>query len=319
MNSDCTHVQRNGIGTTNEFSAYDDSYIPSLKKLADAIKSGGAPAILQIFHAGDKAAAALIPDGDVVSPSGVYDRVSADAPSPRELSDQEIMEIIHAFGETTRRAIEAGFDGIELHGAHGFLLQSFLSPYFNRRQDRWGGNLENRLRLPLAVVHEVKQTIDKQANRPFILGYRISPEEHQEDALRVEDTYAMIDRLIEENVDYVHFSLMDAHAANPRYGNKDNKTFLELFVDYIHGQIPIIAAGSLESPEDDSLAIHKGISMAAIGRALIMDPDWVQKVSEGREAEIQTVMKAAELDKLAIPQKLWQFILSSGSFFKVEN
>lgn len=131
----CTHVLPNGIGFTHEFAAYNDSFIPSLKKLADAAKSGGAPAILQLFHAGDKAIAELVPNGEVVSPSGV---ALTEAVSPRELKHEEILEIIHAFGEATRRAIEAGFDGVELHGAHGFLLQSFLSPFFNKRQDEWG-------------------------------------------------------------------------------------------------------------------------------------------------------------------------------------
>lgn len=124
----CMHVQPNGIGFTNEFAAYDDKFIPSLRKLADGAKSGGAPAVLQIFHAGNKALPDLTPNGDVVSSSAVETEATEFAPSvlPRELSHAEILEVIHAFGETTRRAIEAGFDGVEIHGAHGFLLQNFF-------------------------------------------------------------------------------------------------------------------------------------------------------------------------------------------------
>lgn len=124
----CTHVTPNGIGFSHEFASTSDHHIPSLHKLATAAKSGGAPAILQIFHAGNKALPDWIPEGDVVSASAVPTPASDFAPAqtPRALSASEIIEIIRAFGETTRRAIEAGFDGVELHGAHGFLIQNFF-------------------------------------------------------------------------------------------------------------------------------------------------------------------------------------------------
>lgn len=311
----CTHVLPNGIGFTHEFAGYNDSFIHSLKKLADAAKSGGAPAILQLFHAGDKAIAELIPNGDVVSPSGV---ALTEAVSPRALTHEEILGIIHAFGETTRRAIEAGFDGVELHGAHGFLLQSFLSPFFNKRQDQWGGSLENRLRFPIAVIQEVKKTIEKYSTKPFILGYRISPEEHQENALRMKDTYALIDNLMKESVDYVHGSLVQALRSKPKY-DQDNKTYLELIVEHANNRIPVIVAGSLEGPEDVSETMEKGISLAAIGHALISDPEWVEKVQQGRESEIQTVIKSSDVSDLVLPAKLWGFMQNAGPWFKIEK
>ena len=140
----CTHVLENGIGFTKEFAAFDDRFIPSLAKLAQAAKSGGAPAILQIFHAGNKALPDLIPDADVVSASTLKTPTASFVDSQmmsRALSHAEVLDMVHAFGETTRRAIEAGFDGIELHGAHGFLIQNFFSPLFNQRTDEWGGSL----------------------------------------------------------------------------------------------------------------------------------------------------------------------------------
>jgi 2,4-dienoyl-CoA reductase-like NADH-dependent reductase (Old Yellow Enzyme family) len=133
----CTHVQENGIGFTGEFAAYDDKFIPSLKRLAAAAKSGGAPAILQIFHAGVKTRPDLV--SDIVAASAVPgdDGPSAPSVTPRALADEEVEDVVHAFGEATRRAIEAGFDGVELHGAHSFLLQNFLSPHFNRSLGRF--------------------------------------------------------------------------------------------------------------------------------------------------------------------------------------
>ncbi|KRE34644.1 NADH-dependent flavin oxidoreductase [Paenibacillus sp. Soil522] len=316
----CTQVQSNGIGFTHEFAAYDDKFIPSLRKLADAAKSGGAPAVLQIFHAGNKALPALTPNGDVVSSSAIETEATAFAPSvlPRELSHDEILEVIHAFGETTRRAIEAGFDGVEIHGAHGFLLQNFFSPFFNRREDQWGGSLENRLRFPLAVVQEMNNVIKKHATKPFIFGYRISPDESEEGGLRMKDTYALIDRLIEEGVDYVHASLVNALSSKP-VDSQDEKTYLELIVEHANGRIPVMAAGSMVTPDDVATALDKGLSLAAVGHTLIMNPDWVEKIQNGKEAEIETALKTSKVSELELPEKLWNVIQASGPWFKIEE
>lgn len=316
----CTHVTPNGIGFTNEFAAYDDTFTPGLRKLAEAAKSGGAPAILQIFHAGNKAVPDLTPNGEVVSSSALETEATGFAPSvlPRELSHDEIMEVIHAFGETTKRAIDAGFDGVEVHGAHGFLLQNFLSPFFNRREDEWGGSLENRLRFPLAVVQEMKNVIKKHATKPFIFGYRISPDEHEEGGLKMKDTYELINRLIEADVDYVHASLANALSSKP-VDSKDDKTYLELIVEHVNGRVPVMAAGSMVTPDDVSTALDKGLSLAAIGHTLIMNPDWVEKVQTGKVAEIETAIKTSKVSELELPEKLWTIIQASGPWFKIEE
>ena len=218
MITGCTHVLPNGIGFTGEFASHSDRFTPSLRRLAEAAKSGGAPAILQIFHAGNKAVPELVPGGEIVSASAVKAAQGAfnDGDiTPRALSHDEILDVIVAFGEATRRAIEAGFDGVELHGAHGFLIQNFFSPLFNRRDDEWGGSLENRMRFPLAVVHEVKRMIDLHARRPFLLGYRISPEEADEGGLRIGDTYELIDHLVVAGVDYVQCRYRACFMPNP--------------------------------------------------------------------------------------------------------
>lgn len=313
----CTHVQPNGIGFTNEFAAYDDKFIPSLRKLADAAKSGGAPALLQIFHAGNKALPDLAPNGDVVSSSAVETEATAFAPSvlPRELSHDEILNVIHAFAETTRRAIEAGFDGVEVHGAHGFLLQNFFSPFYNRREDQWGGSMENRLRFPLEVVQVIKKTINKHATKPFILGYRISPEE--QGGYGMDEAYELIDCLIEQGLDYIHASLDDI-SSKPR-GSVNGKTRLELILERVDGRVPVMAAGSMVAPDAVATAIDKGSALAAVGHALIMNPDWVKKVQNGKEDEIETVVKTSKVSEFELPEKLWNIIQASGQWFKIEE
>ena len=244
----CTHVQPNGVGFTGEFSAHDDRYIPSLRKLALAAKSGGAPAILQIFHAGVKTLPALV--SDVVGASAVEGEAGPFAPAltPRALREEEILEVIQAFADAARRAIIAGFDGVELHGAHGFLIQNFFSPHTNRRNDHWGGSLENRMRFPLAVVAAVKGVIEAHADRPFALGYRISVEEGNEGGLRIADSLHLIDRLIDGGVSYVHASLGNAFDQKPIDGTS-GFTVVHILHDRIAGRVPLIAAGQIRTLE----------------------------------------------------------------------
>lgn len=117
----CTYVTPNGKGFPGEFGADKDEMIPSLRKLAQEIKAQGAKAVLQIFHCGSKTSPDLVPNGDVVSASNIPTEAQT-AVKPRPLNKGEVEEIIDAFGETTRRAIEAGFDGVEIHGANGYLI-----------------------------------------------------------------------------------------------------------------------------------------------------------------------------------------------------
>ncbi len=182
--------------------------IHGLCKLATTIKEQGAKAILQIFHGGRMCPPELVPNGDIVSASAV----PAEQPNahiPRALKGEEIRTIIKDFGETTRRAIEAGFDGVEIHGANGYLIHQFFSPHSNRREDEWGGSLQKRLAFPLAIVDEVKKVVDTYAKEPFIVGYRFSPEEPETPGITMADTLELVDALANQPIDYLHVSLMD--------------------------------------------------------------------------------------------------------------
>lgn len=315
----CTHVQENGIGFTHEFAAYDDRFIAGLTQLATAAKSGGAPAILQIFHAGNKAVPSLIPNADLVSashlaaPAGPFNDGKLKS---RALSHEEILETIRAFGETTRRAIEAGFDGIELHGAHGFLIQNFFSPMFNQRDDQWGGSLENRMRFALEVVKEVKRVIQQHAKRPFILGYRISVEEYDEAGLRIADSLQLIDRLIASEIDYLHVSLANILDTTPTDGDA---LIAQTVSNYVAGRIPVMAAGQIKTPEQAEKALDLGLSAVAIGQALIMNPNWVQLAQSGRADEINLEIDPENVAELAIPDKLWGVIEATTGWFPVKQ
>jgi 2,4-dienoyl-CoA reductase-like NADH-dependent reductase (Old Yellow Enzyme family) len=312
----CTRVMANGIGFPNEYAAYDDSFLPGLEKLATAAKKGGAPAILQIYHAGNKAVLDLIPDGIPVSASAVAlvpSAFYAGGIVSHELTHQEILEIIKAFGETAHRAIKAGFDGIELHGAHGFLLQNFFSPYYNQRTDQWGGSAEKRMNFAIEVIKEIQDVIRKYADRPFLLGFRISPEEPE--SYRVTDTFPLIDKLIDSGIDYLHVSLADLLYQKPLDKEAGDATILQLILDYVNQRIPVISAGGIKQGIDAVKAIKMGLSMVAVGHGLIINPDWVELVSHNKKAD--EVLSLSKADELAVPKKLQAFIKVATGFFQV--
>jgi 2,4-dienoyl-CoA reductase-like NADH-dependent reductase (Old Yellow Enzyme family) len=309
----CTYVTANGKGFQGEFGGDRDELIPSLRQLASGIKAEGAKAILQIFHGGRQVPPELVPNGDVVSASSVPSEGEG-KPVPRELTDQEIESIIKDFGETTRRAIEAGYDGVEIHGANGYLIQQFFSPHSNRREDRWGGSLEKRLTFPLAVVDEVKRVAAKHATGPFVIGYRFSPEEAETPGITMADTLVLIDALAKKNLDYLHVSLQDFWS-KPRRGVDDTRSRIEIIQERVGDQVPVIGVGSIYTVDDAIQAIQTGVPLIALGREIIIDPDWVQKVSDGREDEIVTKIDKDKQQELVIPDPLWQAIIHSPGWF----
>jgi 2,4-dienoyl-CoA reductase-like NADH-dependent reductase (Old Yellow Enzyme family) len=237
--------------------------------------------------------------------------------TPRALTYDDILDIIHAFGEATRRAIEAGFDGIELHGAHGFLIQNFFSPRFNRRTDEWGGSLANRMRFPLAVVQEVKRVIATHATRPFLLGYRVSPEEPGEGGLRIDDTHALIDRLVDSGVDYIHASLTSVLEAEPIAGSGGKMT-VELILDRVGGRVPVIAAGQIRKPDQAAKAMELGLPLVAVGQGLVMNPEWVELAESDLDERIDTALSTSKVPHIAIPGKLWKVIETTTGWFKLQ-
>lgn len=309
----CTYVTANGKGFHGEFGGDRDELIPSLQKLATAIKDQGAKAILQIFHGGRQVPPELIPDGDIVSASNIPAEGEG-KPVPRELSDQEVRSIIRNFGETTRRAIEAGYDGVEIHGANGYLIQQFFSPHSNRRNDQWGGSLEKRLTFPMAVVDEVKRVVAENAKGPFIVGYRFSPEEAETPGITMADTLVLIDELAKKDLDYLHVSLQDFWSS-PRRGVDNTRARIEMIQERVGDEVPVIGVGSIYTADQALKAFQTGVPLIALGRELIIDPDWVQKVQEGRENEIITEINKNNQDQLVIPDPLWQAIIHTPGWF----
>lgn len=303
----CAYVTPNGKGFPGQFGAESDDRVPSLKRLATAIQEEGAKAVLQIYHGGKLCPAELVPNDDIVSASDVP---ATNGHTARALTITEIEEIIAAFGQTTRRAIEAGYDGVEIHGANGYLLHQFFSPYSNQREDEYGGSLENRMRFPLAIIDEVKRVVAEYATAPFLIGYRFSPEEEEETGFTMADTLAFVDVLAEQGLDYLHVSL-NHYSSKPRRGVEDRKRpRIDYLVEKVNGRVPFIGVGSVYNADAAYKAFDYGIDLLALGRGLLMDPEWVQKLEEDREQEIIQKLDTEQQHTLVIPDELWKMLLT---------
>jgi len=306
----CTHVTPNGQGFHGQFASYSDDFIPDLKRVASAIKEQGAKAILQIYHGGKMSPPELVPNGEIVSASDIpAEQNGMKGKTPRPLTEAEVEEIVDAYGEATRRAIEAGYDGVEIHGANGYLIQQFFSAHSNRREDRYGGTLEKRMSFPLAVVDKVKSIVEKYGDPSFIIGHRFSPEEPEEKGITMADTLALVDVLADRGLDYLHVSLAEFFSTARRGVEDTSKTRIEYLLEKINNRVPLIGVGSIYSAEDAREAFETGIPLLALGRELLIDPDWVQKIAEGKEDEIVTMLDKEKQEELAIPDPLWKNIL----------
>lgn len=313
----CAHVQENGKFAASP-SISSDKQIKSLAKLAQAIQSTGSKAILQIFHVGRMGTSENLRGEQPVSASDIP-ALRDNADTPRALSEEEVYELIDAFAQATRRAIEAGFDGIELHGANTYMIQQFFSPHSNRRNDHFGGSLEKRMNFPIEVVKAAQEMIEKHAKKPFAFGYRISPEELEEPGITLEDTISLMNRLKKFDLDYFHISLGDIFASSIR--NKEDKTpILEILQKEVGKDIPLIGVGQVSTPDDAVKAMNDfDIPLIAIGRQLLVDPDWVEKVENGEEETIYSHIEADDREDLKIPDAMWEYVRSRPNWVPISE
>ncbi|MGN7478681.1 NADH-dependent flavin oxidoreductase [Solibacillus silvestris] len=296
----CAYVAANGKAFPGQIAAHEDKYIPSLKKIAYAIQQGGAKAILQIHHGGRQSLQHLVPDGDVVSAS---EAVTIENNESRPLTLDEIKQIVKAYAEATRRAIQAGFDGVEIHGANTYLIQQFFSGFTNKRTDEYGGTIEKRMRFPLEIVEEVLKVKNLYANEAFIVGYRFSPEEPEEDGITMDDTIVLVNELAKTELTYLHISLGDFRSETHRY-EKGQHNRISVIQDLLNGRKPLIGVGSIYTLEEAEHALRLGADLIALGRALLIEPHWVEKVQSGEpvstvfDEKIDTVLPNPLLKKL---------------------
>ena len=284
-------------GYPEQLGIYSDEHLEGAKKIATALQKNGNKAILQIHHGGREASGRAVKGEEVLAPSALdFSFLSYPV---REMTNAEIEEIIKDFGRATKRAIEAGFSGVEIHGANHYLLQQFFSSFSNVREDKWGGSLEKRMAFPLAVVKEVKRVVEEYAPKDFIVGYRISPEEIHRDEVgySYREAQALIREVIKYELDYIHLSLWEGYASKP-VGS--NRTYAEHFKSILDNQTKLIIVGGVFSEEEAQDAIAQTpTDLIAVGRGTLIDPLFGQKIKEGRGNEIVHQISPEQLEQTA--------------------
>jgi 2,4-dienoyl-CoA reductase-like NADH-dependent reductase (Old Yellow Enzyme family) len=259
------HVQAVGQGFPGQLGVFSDDHLPGLTRLAAAIRAEGAVSSVQLHHAGIRSPAALIGE----APRGPSE--DADTGS-RALTLGEVEALIEDFIAAAVRAEKAGFDGVELHGAHGYILCAFLSPETNRRDDRYGGSLENRAR----IVHEIIDGVRARTRPDFQLGLRLSPERFGLRFAEQREVAAQV--LAGGKLDYLDMSLWDSFKP-PVEAEFANRPLIDWFADLPRGETRLGVAGKLMGGADCRRALQHGADFAILGRAAVLHHDFPRRVA----------------------------------------
>ena len=301
-----TLVQKDGKAFHGQPEATSEHCLGSLKETAQILQQQGAKAILQIHHGGAKAIDDLLDGLDKISAS------ANEAEHAREATAEEVEALIASYAQAADLALRAGFDGVEIHGANAYLIQQFYSAQSNRRNDQWGGSLENRMRFPLAVVDAVVAVREKHQRDDFIIGYRFSPEEPGDDGLTMTETGALIDALVQKPLQYLHVSLWEFDK-KIRRGGDTAQTRMQFIHERINGKLPLIGVGNLFTADQILAAYETGwAEFIALGKTVMINPHIATQIREGREDEIETQLDPTRADHYGLPDTLWGFA-SSGT------
>ena len=268
------------LGVGPELQLHNEIHLPGLRQLADVIKGFGSVAGLQLNHMGRQTTL-----GKPVAPSPIP--ISEKGPAPRVLNLADIQFVIDEFVRAAAWVKQTGFDFVELHGAHGYLMCEFLSPVANRRDDEYGGDFERRLTFPLRIIKGIREV----CGEGFPIQFRLSGSEYVPGGLTVDDTAKIAQRLSEAGVASISVSagnwqtlryIMAPMFMPPAY-LADDASKIRAAV-----KIPVIAVGRIHSVKVAEEVLQAGkADMVAVGRGLIADPDWVRKLEEGRGDDIR--------------------------------
>ena len=283
-------ISRAGRQMPQQTIVSDEEHLPGLTALAAAVKSEGALALVQLVHAGRYAGPWDIYEQERrLSPSAVpFELTPGRVVTPAEITPEEIAMAIAEFGRAAALCERAGFDGVDLHGAQGFLISGFLSPLMNRRTDDWGGSFENRVRFALEVVREVRRS----TSPGFVVGFHLMSDELIEDGWSQADALRLAPLLVDEGIDFLFaipatFEALRLPANLGLYGRHmyavNDSTALKAAVD-----VPVVANGRLGDPVD-AVGLLTSAKADAIGlaRPLFVDPEWPQKVAAADVTQVR--------------------------------
>ena len=287
----CKVNEKTGVGMFRQIAATSDRHIPGLAKLANTVHKYGSKIFIQLHHPGREGMSSLIGGQPCVSASDRMCKVSMQETRPMTLD--EIHELVVQFGDAALRCKKAGIDGVELHCAHGYLLQQFLSPYTNKRTDEYGGSFENRMRIVLEIIEDIRSKCGKD----YPLGCRVSVDEFldtvgvTEDYIHIQDGIRIVKVLEAAGIDFVDVSCAlyetGLCAVEPiSFAQGWRKPFVKAVKDNVN--IPVIAVSSIREPAVAEAFMEEGVvDFVGMGRSWLADPEWGRKVQEGRESELK--------------------------------
>ncbi len=316
--SSATYVEQDGRSWQGTGAAHD-GHLSSLRRLAEAMRTSGSLAILQIYDGGRIAKPELIGEQSLRAASAVAS-LRPGAKTPRAMTSDEVENLIARFREAASLARKAGFDGVEIHGANHYAVHQFFSPRANRRDDHWGGTLSKRMNFSLAVAQAVRDALGPN----LITGFRITPFEAEADGYTLDDAKLLCGELAKLNLDYISVSLDDYRMARPTgearvYDRPVEKTYklaespITEFARIIAGRSAVMASGGIKNCGDAEGAIKLGADLVAIGRAVVVDPEWLSKVRSNREKSILAGLPKEKREiaaTLSIPDRMVEYLLS---------
>ncbi|WP_099336104.1 oxidoreductase [Clostridium cadaveris] len=280
-----------GAGLMRQLSVTKNRHIEPLSKLAEAVHKHGSKIMIQLHHPGRETVSALLGGQPVVSASAIPCNYLKQ--ETRALTTEEVKQLVKQFAEGAKRVQKAGCDGVELHAAHGYLLQQFLSPYTNKREDEYGGNFENRLRFVLEIISEIR----KECGSDFPIGVRLSVEEFldktgvKEDYIHIQDGIKIAIALEKAGIDFIDVScgLYETGMtciepiSFPQGWRKDMIKAVKS-----HVSIPVIGVSVIREPQVAEGLLEDGVEdFVSMGRTWLADEQWGRKVQEGRENELR--------------------------------
>lgn len=298
------HVSRDGKAWPGELGVYDDRLLPGLRRLAFALGSGGALGIVQLFHGGSRSPRHITG----LRPLSASECDAAGAERAQQASEEDLSRLIGAFRDAATRCARAGFAGVELHGAHGFLFGQFLSATLNARTDSWGGSLVGRARLLRDTMRAVRLAVPDR----FLVGVRLSPEDHGNAVgLNLDESLQVARWLCEDGADFIHLSLWDAFA-NTR--KRPLQHPLPLFREVVPRRVVLVAAGGVWTRADAERVIDSGANAVAIGRAGITNPDWPCRVANAAWAPLRPPVTVAELRERGLSEAFASYMRNWKGF-----
>lgn len=294
------HVAPDGQGWDGELGIFDDRLLPGLARLATAMRERGALGFVQLFHGGARASVERI-GGRPFSAS----EIPTDPAAPRAATREDIERTIAAFAAGARRAHQAGFEGVELHGAHGYLLGQFLSNQ-NTRTDAYGGDIAGRARF----VREVTRAVRAAVPSSFVVGIRLSPEEWgQAKGVDLDESLQVAAWLRDDGIDFLHLSLWRAEKNTQK---RPEEHAIGLFRRVIGDEVKILACGGVWTRAEAEALLGRGADSVAIGRAGIANPDWPNQVRDPAWEPKRPPLTPAELrerglnDRFVSYMKRWK-------------